>query len=279
MASVTGYTAERMQTIEDTTVVDGDIVGGHLILLRRDGITIDAGSVIGPTGPIGPSGAVSIVICTSATRPAAPDRFEGLYIYETDTDRTWVWDGVAWVYRGGKVFCTSVTRPASPFNGLEIYETDTKRTYQYDGAAWRYIFNAGGTSPLSARAFAGVPVTTISGWKKITLSNESYDYGNNMVNGTFTCPETRMYDVRGRTSLTIMNDGDRLITAIYVNGAERTRGIDIICAVDTTSIGSAVSDRLVLSAGDDVELWMYCSVAGRSTDTGSALTFLGVHGV
>ena len=42
-------------------------------------------------------GAQSIVkpgVCTSSTRPASP--FEGQMIYETDTDKTLVWNGTAW---------------------------------------------------------------------------------------------------------------------------------------------------------------------------------------
>lgn len=54
MATITGYTKSKMDTINNTTVVGGTINGsGHLILSRRDGVTIDAGSVIGPTGPMG----------------------------------------------------------------------------------------------------------------------------------------------------------------------------------------------------------------------------------
>ena len=34
-------------------------------------------------------------VCTSSTRPASP--YEGQVIYETDTDRTLVWNGTAWV--------------------------------------------------------------------------------------------------------------------------------------------------------------------------------------
>ena len=57
MATVTGFTAERMLEIENTTVVDGDVNGsGHLILQTREGTPIDAGSVIGPTGPRGYNG-------------------------------------------------------------------------------------------------------------------------------------------------------------------------------------------------------------------------------
>jgi hypothetical protein len=44
-------------------------------------------------------GAQSIVrpgVCTSSTRPASP--YDGQVIYETDTDKTLVWNGSGWVY-------------------------------------------------------------------------------------------------------------------------------------------------------------------------------------
>jgi hypothetical protein len=94
MATVTGYTAARMQEIEDSTVVDGDIIGDNLVLIRRDLVQITAGNVRGPQGIQGPAGATSIIICTSGTRPGAPA--EGQAIYETDTNRTYIWDGTAW---------------------------------------------------------------------------------------------------------------------------------------------------------------------------------------
>lgn len=50
MATVTAFTAERMLDIENSTIVDGDIVGDNLILKRRDDVTIDAGNVRGPIG-------------------------------------------------------------------------------------------------------------------------------------------------------------------------------------------------------------------------------------
>lgn len=60
MATVTGFTAERMQEIEDSTVVDGEIdVNGDLQLLTRDGTPINAGHVVGPTGPAGPNGGIA----------------------------------------------------------------------------------------------------------------------------------------------------------------------------------------------------------------------------
>lgn len=56
MATVTGYTAERMKEIEDAAIVGGAVVGDNLILTRFDEITIDAGVVVGPQGDTGPTG-------------------------------------------------------------------------------------------------------------------------------------------------------------------------------------------------------------------------------
>ena len=59
MATVTGFTAERMKEIEDSTIVDGDVIGDNLILVTRNGQQINAGSVRGAPGPVGPAGQVS----------------------------------------------------------------------------------------------------------------------------------------------------------------------------------------------------------------------------
>lgn len=48
MATVTGYTADRMKQIEDETVVMGEVdAGGNLVLTTRAGVQIDAGHVRG----------------------------------------------------------------------------------------------------------------------------------------------------------------------------------------------------------------------------------------
>lgn len=53
MATINGYTAERMKEIEDSAIVDGDVIGDNLVLKRFDGGEINAGSVRGPTGSPG----------------------------------------------------------------------------------------------------------------------------------------------------------------------------------------------------------------------------------
>jgi hypothetical protein len=66
MTTVTSLTADRMLAIEAASVVDGDVIGGNLILTKHDGSQIDAGSVQGPAGPQGPMGQ-DLQVLTSAS--------------------------------------------------------------------------------------------------------------------------------------------------------------------------------------------------------------------
>lgn len=187
MATVTGLTAEKMLELADEQVVGGGILGDDLILTTRGGSDINAGDVRGPQGPA--SGAT---ICTQLTRPASPGLgqiiyetdtrrtyvwngtywdptqsvwictsstrptvpWDGSIIYETDTKRFWSWNGTAWVYRSGLWHCTFATRPAGPFAGFEIYETDTKRRFLHDGTQYHQI----------AGPAQWVAATLINGW-------------------------------------------------------------------------------------------------------------------
>lgn len=58
---------------------------------------------------IGSSSLVKPGVCTFATRPSSP--YDGMVIYETDTDRTLVWNGSGWVY-----LSTSTANPV----GMEL---------------------------------------------------------------------------------------------------------------------------------------------------------------
>ena len=62
-------------------------------------------------------GAQSIIrpgVCTSSTRPASP--YDGQVIYETDTDKTLVWNGTGWVF-------LSTSRANA--GGLDLVKTQT----------------------------------------------------------------------------------------------------------------------------------------------------------
>jgi hypothetical protein len=66
MATVTVFTAARMQAIENASVVSGTVTAGNLILTKFNGATINAGSVIGPVGPTGPTGEVTTAALNAA---------------------------------------------------------------------------------------------------------------------------------------------------------------------------------------------------------------------
>lgn len=56
MAEVSGLTAQRMLEIEGQSVVDGEVIGDDLFLVRYDESVINAGNVRGAQGPQGADG-------------------------------------------------------------------------------------------------------------------------------------------------------------------------------------------------------------------------------
>lgn len=80
MATVTGFTAARMEEIEAASVVSGVVNGsGDLILERNDGSTFNAGTVIGPAGSpasalltIDPTDTKVTLTLAGAGTPASP---------------------------------------------------------------------------------------------------------------------------------------------------------------------------------------------------------------
>jgi hypothetical protein len=54
----------------------------------------------------------------------------------------WDTGTVSWMTASGSLICTSTTRPPYPTKGMVIYETDTQRTYTYDGNSWLVLADA-----------------------------------------------------------------------------------------------------------------------------------------
>lgn len=83
MATVTGFTAERMLEIEDNAVVSGAIVGDNLILEKHNGELIDTGNARGPIGATGPSGGVSQGTLDAAILADSDDKGKGIIAQAT----------------------------------------------------------------------------------------------------------------------------------------------------------------------------------------------------
>ena len=86
MATVTGYTAAYMDSQMDENIVDGSIVGDHLILEKRDGSTVDAGDVRGPAGTDGVDAAPGSVTVVGDTTIVRTSNGRGKVATPTETD-------------------------------------------------------------------------------------------------------------------------------------------------------------------------------------------------
>ena len=134
------------------------------------------------------------------------------------------------------------------------------------------------TTTAKARVYRSAAYTPgASGAVKVPLDAENYDPGNNfdLVNSRFIAPFAGYYAVSGASSIKGATAGDTLITMLYVNGAEYSRGNRVI--IGTTGVHALViSDIVHMAAGSYVELWVYCSTA-RAFEVGSGVTHLSVH--
>jgi microcystin-dependent protein len=94
MATITGFTADRMLAIEGASVIDGEIrADGHLWLIHHDGSEIDAGPVIGPPGPQGPVGPAAV-----SSIPGEVKLWPGSALPDPAKYGKWVWaDGAVYV--------------------------------------------------------------------------------------------------------------------------------------------------------------------------------------
>lgn len=103
-----------------------------------------AGSPVAPTLPVN-----AISLATVAVAALA-----GSIVNANITNlRTAAWIG------NGTIICTSTSRPASPFEGMEIYETDTDKTYIYGGAAWFQSGGIGAADTFTPALTQSVTVT------------------------------------------------------------------------------------------------------------------------
>lgn len=113
MATVTGLTAARMQEIEAASVIDGEIVAGHLILTKHDGTQIDAGPVVGPAGPPGPTGPQGL-----SAIPGEVKLWPSNVLPELATWGKWVWaDGAAYDVATYPVAASHIAAAWKTFDG------------------------------------------------------------------------------------------------------------------------------------------------------------------
>lgn len=96
--------------------------------------------------------------------------------------------------------CTSATRPASPFDGQVIYETDTDKTLVYNGSGWVFLStsraNPGGLDFIKSQTIgSAVSSVTVS-----DAFSSTYDNYLITINGGAGSTNASMHLTLGSTS-------------------------------------------------------------------------------
>jgi microcystin-dependent protein len=112
MATITGFTADRMLAIENASVVDGEIrADGHLWLTKHDGSEIDAGPVLGPPGPTGAPGPSSGI-------PGEVRLWSGSALPDLAKNGKWVWaDGAVYPVAATPLAAANIATQWRTFGG------------------------------------------------------------------------------------------------------------------------------------------------------------------
>ena len=232
MATVTGLTAERMEEIEAASIVDGNVVGGDLILTRQDGTDINAGSVEGPAGSVGPTG------------PGVPNGgTTGQSLVKiSNADQATGWSTIS-----APTVPIGLTLPASPANGDEAILVDSLTTPTY---AWRFKYSTGisdankwifiGGAPI---VVAGQAVMTSASWTtlcSITVPRAGIyalvaNSKNRIGGGSLTNPNQRVV-VAGSQ---VYSNGDGVTSLNFGIYAARTSSIAASSVIQVDYVGNA----------------------------------------
>lgn len=145
MGSITGYTAERMKAIEDSSIVSGQIVGDNLILTRFNQTTVNAGNVRGAVGPIGPAGDVnmsqlnaavpagSITMYAFSTVPSGWLPLEGQNVANGQSLYPALWAVAPASWKSGSTLILPDMRGRTPF-GLNTSDTVFDTLWKFGGS-------------------------------------------------------------------------------------------------------------------------------------------------
>ena len=174
--------------------------------------------------------------------------------------------GNAWQPIGNSIVCASTTRPVTPFEGQQIYETDTNKTLVYTGAAWVETGDLDNTGGLSDNAYwtslrkniiingmfsvdqrnGGAAQTITSGAALAYTADRWYAYctGANVTGqrlATGTAPNQYNYKFTGAASNTLVGFGTRLeqVDTFHLAGTTATLSASIASSTLTSITWSA----------------------------------------
>lgn len=257
MATVTGYTAERMKQIEDKAVVDGEVQGDNLILFQHDGTNIDAGNVRGPKGDRGPTGEVSEAELAAVTGPSA----------NAGNDLTNGSDGKLFFDHDNKYkdhipkFADNAQRDAAitaPVLGQMCCVAGVIQKYAPPGfwIAQGSRFSAWNTASQSIG---------VDGFVDLAYNGKDDPYGMMSTANTFKVPVTGVYHLLVSCITSASGAATNFISevSLFVDGVEAKKGPQFTVATNSVSqIGCSVMAIMALNKDQLVLPRVYASAPG-----------------
>ena len=178
-------------------------------------------------------------VCTSTTRPTAP--YEGMMIYETDTDMVALWNGSAWRYIAA----------TTPTNGtvLQIQTTNKTDTFSYTGTTYTDV------TGLS------VSITPKSSSSKIFVMA--------MVSGTGATGLTNFFGrlVRDSTALLVGDAASTRTQATIAQGSQNYPATMPIMYLDSPATTSSTTYKIQIRAQSATTV--YINRASDDSDNGA----------
>jgi RNase P/RNase MRP subunit p29 len=174
--------------------------------------------------------------------------------------------------------CLSTDRPQNPYNGQVIYETDTNRTLVWDNSAWVVVADpalvsfsgTGATVTADAMTVAGENVTPYTGRRNL-LYNGAMQVAQRGTSTTGISNATHQYYTADRYTTTVLNSAGTWTNSVDTDApAGFGKSLKLTCTTAQASLGSTAAAFLAQKfEGQDLQ----CIAKGTSSAKQLTLSF------
>jgi hypothetical protein len=201
------------------------------------------------------------IICTSTTRPST-NLYDGMMLYETDTQRFVVRASAAWVAVPNLVIVASHTvRNAivTKYDGQMVYRQDRDWLEIWDGAAWRVVGTAHCTSVADRDGASGI-TSPYNG--QVVITTDTYTKWVRKA-GVWT-PQPRGLIARARRTTSSSVSTGALVPVLRLDNVFARGGNALRVCTGTLHTTSSV-------AGDNVRVDILYNTSGVATTASATL--------
>lgn len=192
-------------------------------------------------------------VCTSTSRPSSP--FDGMVIYETDTNRVLVWDNSAWVMIADTDSPPGLQLIKTQAIGTAVSTVVVSDVFSADYENYQILINggAGSTNAILRLTLGATTTGYYYGNSTITYggtggtgsgSNVAFFYGGEMTAQTLACnitvinPFLATRTTFHSTSATTRTDGYNLMAGGYLNDTTSYTAFTITTSTGTITGGT-----------------------------------------